>query len=250
MKKNHITMIGILVLCILFMMVLTACQQPADPVQDEQQETIQEEDPAENNAEQEQPVDEEESHETETRFPVEKTTEISIEGMKESITLSLHDDDGLPFVIYVPEGLGVSEETGSEVNSVRLHAAFGGHINQDAFVELSIFSQVNTTIDEVRDWITGPDGLLASRETEWVQKEPEEAQTANWAMDGFAFMNDYVTGSIYIGESRGHYFTVEIHYPWEFGDGFPPRAMAAIEKTYWRNTGESLVNLQNGAGCE
>jgi hypothetical protein len=157
-----------------------------------------------------------------SRLPT-KTATIFLEGEKIPITLRLYDQYSHLFTTYFPEKDFLAEGSGSgEGTGVRFIANFGGSKNENAYVHVAFLNNL-TTLGQVRSFINGKRGLIASNKWRVVSKTQNVSYP--WAKEKIVFSKGKdITGSLYLGEQNGKAFYVITHYPVEYGDGFSPRA--------------------------
>lgn len=156
---------------------------------------------------------------------------IMLEGMEEPIKLNLFDS-GRNFITYVPDNM-LAETVGSgEDKSYRFYANFNGKKNEDAYMQISFFPDNTEKPD-----LIGKDGQFT---LEGLAMEPVERSLKkfDWSIE------EYVgKGGAYgiLGEHEGKYFSVLLHYPEEYEEGFVPRAYKILEHLYWTDTNELIA---------
>ncbi|WP_242039844.1 hypothetical protein [Anabaena sphaerica] len=153
--------------------------------------------------------------------PINKTATISVEGEKTTVNLKLYSYKNL-FSTYFPErDFLVETATSTQPKGVKLISNFGGVKNENAYIQFA-FPNNFKTIGEVRKFINGKNGILASNRWKFVSRT--STVTYPWAKEKIAFSKGKdMIGDIYIGEQNGKVFYVITHLPVEYGDGFAPR---------------------------
>lgn len=158
-------------------------------------------------------------------------TTILIEGMEEPMTLHLLETGR--FVTYVPEDMVPSVDA----DRVRIHTAFGGDPVDDAYLEISFLAQPATdlTTEEISAALGLEDFELnlfdpADHRHDWSVLEFYSHSHSQYSLAGF------------LGERNGTSFVVIMHYPWEYGDGFAPRADLILNHLHWMPEAEPLVS--------
>lgn len=187
------------------------------------------------------PVDEEKEDE----LPETVETVILIEGMEEAMTLKLFQHEKMPFHTYYPEDMLYEEWIYDIEKGVRFFANFGGTINKNAYVEVKLYSKADMGSEsEFIAHIAGESGILENRGVEWVEKEGEMERVHPWTIIEYYYLNDEVVGSLYLGEHQDNYFFIDVHYPWEYGDGIEARVNHILHGFHWTQ-GEKLLQLSH-----
>lgn len=172
--------------------------------------------------------------------PATREDTVMIEGMPEVETASLVRAPigfNAPFSTYVPDGLNATFKAPS---SARFTAAFGGTVNENAYMEVYVHhagAARPVTTELIAD-------LLRSRSAS--QHETFATETPSWAdaATGFRYIGaDGVnfTGLVSVGRHGDTYFHVVRHYPVEYGDGLPPRLHTILRLWRWDDTGDMLM---------
>ena len=187
----------------------------------------------------EEPV-EEPSEQEELAETIETT--FLIEGMEEQITLRLFQDHEMPFYTYYPEDMTAETISGQESKSVRFVTNYGGIQNPEAFVSFTFYHRELIESEEAfADLITGESGHLSHRGYEWVEKADPVELMHDWTFREYFFMSDEYSGALYAGMHEDHYFFVDIHYPWEYGDGLEARANILLKEFRWMDGRVPLI---------
>lgn len=187
------------------------------------------------------PLDEQNTEE----LPETLETIILIEGMEEAMTLKLFQHKELPFYTYYPEDMLYEEWVYDNEKGVRFFANFGGTINKNAYVEIKLFSQADMGSEsDFIAFVGGESGILENRGVEWVEKEADIDRVHSWTIIEYYYLNDEIVGSLHLGEHQDDYFYIDVHYPWEYGDGMEARVNHIMQGFHW-NQGEKLLQLSN-----
>ncbi len=232
-----------LVLMMSALLISGCTRQEPQPAEEEApvEEEVIEEMPGEQVEEAEVP--QEEAHREELPESVEIT--ILIEGMEEEMTLLLFQEEDMPFYTYYPEDMLSEHWIDNNEKGVRFFANFGGTINESAYVDIKLFPVESVgTEAEFIDRISGESGLLANQGVEWVEKESEMERIFPWSIIEYYYLNDEFVGSLYLGEHQDDYFYIDVHYPWEYGDGMEARVNHIMQGFHW-NQGEKLLQLSD-----
>ncbi|MEN1761497.1 hypothetical protein [Anoxynatronum sibiricum] len=236
--------LALALLALVLMLTVTACGRPAggpidageSPAEDMPVEEMPAEEPA--------PVESVEKTPAETLAALPQTIEtvFLIEGMEESVVIHLFREAALPFHTYYPEDMLAETAASGEADGVRFITNYGGNPNPEAYVAVTFYhADAVVTSEDFFDLLTGDNGLLESREVEWVEKKLPEELMYDWTLREYFFMDDAYTGAIYAGQHDGRFFHIDIHYPWEYGDGLEARAHVILENFTWTDTGQSLM---------
>lgn len=226
---------------LVFMVVITGCTQPVSPPpheEDFEEQEMEEDVPVER---EEAPADSQEEHDGEA-LPESIETTLLIEGMEETTTLLLYQHEKMPFHTYYPEDMLFEEWIYDNEKGVRFFANFGGTINKNAYVEIKVFSQsgIVSESDFVAE-ITGESGVLENRGVEWVEKETDMDRIFPWSFIEYYYLNDEFVGSLYLGQHQDDYFYIDVHYPWEYGDGMESRAHLIMKEFLWTEGQRGLL---------
>ncbi|SMP62699.1 hypothetical protein [Anoxynatronum buryatiense] len=233
-------MLALALMGLVLMLAVTACGRPAggpngaaeSPAEDIPTEEMPAEEPA--------PV--EPVAETPAELPETIETVFLIEGMEEPVVIHLFRESGLPFHTYYTEDMVAETADSGEADGVRFITNYGGNPNPEAYVAVTFYhADAVVTSEAFFDLLTGDNGLLVSREVEWVEKKLPEELMYDWTLREYFFMDDAYTGAIYAGQHDGRFFHIDIHYPWEYGDGLEARAHVILENFTWTDTGQSLM---------
>jgi hypothetical protein len=165
-----------------------------------------------------------------------------IEGMGEPVTMTLLRPPagfGIPFTTYLPPGLRADFELHGDTSAVRFSAAFGGHLDENAYMHVRMYAP-GSTDKVVRDLATA---FIRSR-APW-RDEAQPAPPAAWADEAYTYQYSGdgavpYTGRLVIARHRGRYFHVLTHYPAEYGDGLGPRFASVLGHWRWEDTGRPL----------
>lgn len=154
--------------------------------------------------------------------PEEKSDEIEIEGMPETITSKLIFNDELGFSTYYPDNM-LAESNGNRLTMI---ANFGGVRNEDAYIEFvgkategDVSEMVNESLSDFDDYSITEKG----EDDFWVPFSERE----------YIILKDDFTGTVSFFERSGMLYRVVIHYPVEYGDGFDPRAAYILGEIMW-----------------
>jgi hypothetical protein len=169
-------------------------------------------------------------------------TTFLIEGMEEAVTLNLFQDEVLPFYTYYPDDMIAETVSAPDVEGVRFFANYGGIQNRNAYVSIMVYQEAAVDSEEAfLEELTGDSGVLTQRSYEWVEKVEAIERMHDWTLREYFFMNDEFTGALYAGEYGNAFFYIDIHYPWEYGDGLEARAYVILEQFTWIDTGKGLL---------
>lgn len=217
-----------LVLLVTALLATGCTQQAPEPFEEEApvEQEIGEETPVEQEAEAEVPQEEEGREE----LPESVKTTILIEGMEEDMTLRLFHEEAMPFYTYYPGDMISEHWIYDNEKGVRFFASFGGTINESAYVEIRLFPVENLgTEADFINFISGEAGLL------------ENERLFPWSIIEFYYLDDEFTGSVYLGQHEDTYFYIDVHYPWEYGDGMESRAHLIMKEFFWTEQQQGLT---------
>jgi hypothetical protein len=184
--------------------------------------------------------------------PIDRAAErriaIEIEGMREELRFLLYRSPGgfpLPFSTYVPADMIAETVSAGEGDAIRFVAAFGGLRNEGAAVRLIVHRPGAVEAEAV----SALRELAAGLGTELTEADAEES--FDWSVRDFRSVAvpgrpDAVEGTMAVGWRGDRYFSLVIHHPAEYGDGFGPRARQILREWRWEDTGESLLDPERG----
>lgn len=166
-----------------------------------------------------------------------------IEGMAEPVQLQLFETPAefpLQFSTYLPAGISARPFTADlDTASVRFSARFTPDTDPNVYMHLLVYPPDEPLI-ELEEMVLS---FIESREP--LDREYARIDPPAWAEDAWSFRygsgdRRYV-GSIAFGEHAGRPFSIIVHYPPEYGDGFPPRVRLILDQWRWENDGTMLV---------
>jgi hypothetical protein len=168
--------------------------------------------------------------------PAEKRGTISIEGMDEELRVVLYEspaDFPLGFSTYVPEDMVAERWPSNEGDAVAFVAAFGGHRNEAAAMRV-IAHRPGATEHEVEEILS-----QLARDLGADLVESSDDPRHDWSVREFRSVprssrRDAPHGTLAVGRHDGRYYTIAIHYPPEYGDGFAPRTHLILQEWRWR----------------
>jgi hypothetical protein len=168
--------------------------------------------------------------------PAEQRMSIPIEGMDEELRVLLYEspaDFPLGFSTYVPEDMVVERWPSNEGDAVAFVAAFGGYRNEAAAMRV-IAHRPGATEHEVEEILS-----QLARDLGADLVESSDDPRHDWSVREFRSVprssrRDAPYGTLAVGRQDGRYYTVAIHYPPEYGDGFAPRTHLILEEWRWR----------------
>jgi hypothetical protein len=167
--------------------------------------------------------------------PPQKTVTVSMEGMDEELRLVRYDapaDFPFRFSTYIPEDMVAERWPSAEGDAVAFVAAFGGQRNEAAAMRVIAHREGATAVEveEILRQLALDLGteLVASTEEprfDWSVREyrsvPRRAQ------------RDGPHGYVAVGRRGDRYYTVAVHYPPEYADGFAPRTHQILQEWRW-----------------
>jgi len=146
-----------------------------------------------------------------------------------------------PFTTYLPSGLQVDFETSDSTPSVRFVAAFAGHVNPDAYLQLRLYPEGIAELavhSAVEAYLGGRDprgnGVSPSQGWPWTIEAWDFQYGAGPDQGGFM-------GTIGIARYGNRFFHALAHYPAEYGDGMGPRFHRILQEWRWEIDGARLV---------
>jgi hypothetical protein len=184
--------------------------------------------------------------------PIERAAErriaIEIEGMREELRFLLYRSPAgfpLPFSTYIPADMIAEAVSAGEADAIRFIAAFGGVRNEGAAVHLIVHRAGAGEAEAV----SVLRALAAGLGTELTEASAEES--FDWSVRDFRSVAlpgrpDAVEGTMAVGRRGDRYFSLVIHHPAEYGDGFGPRARQILREWRWEDTGEALLERERG----
>jgi hypothetical protein len=167
--------------------------------------------------------------------PPQKTVTVSMEGMDEELRLVRYDapsDFPLRFSTYIPEDMVAERWPSGEGDAVAFVAAFGGQRNEAAAMRV-IAHREGATAVEVEE-ILGQLALDLGTELVASTEEPR----FDWSVREYRSVpgrtqRDGPHGYMAVGRRGDRYYTVAVHYPPEYGDGFAPRTHQILQEWRW-----------------
>lgn len=176
--------------------------------------------------------------------PDEREDTVAVEGMPEAVRLVLYrSPEGypLPFTTYVPSTMEVTRDATGEADEVLFVASFGGVRNEAAALRVMVH-RAGASEWEVVEVLRQ---LARDLGTELV--ELPEPQEFGWSLREFRNAprrspGQTVQGRLALGVLGDRFFTVAIHYPPEYGDGFEPRARQILREWRWQGSSRPLVD--------
>lgn len=178
---------------------------------------------------------------------------ILIEGTPQAIRLQRYatpDTFPLPFTTWVPSDM-VAELDPANVDQpgagLRFIANFAGRRSPDAFLHLYVYPAGTTAQDvlaQARAFVASR-GVPVSRGIEVAPPVADTVARQPWTAHEERFRlqvgaNQWLVGSIALGEHAGRFFHLITQYPAEFGDGFGPRAAVIQENWRWTDNDAPL----------
>lgn len=167
--------------------------------------------------------------------PSDKRVPISIEGVEEEMRLVLYEspsDFPLVFSTYIPEDMAAERWRGTEGDAVAFVAVLGGQRNEAAAMRM-IVHRAGATEYEVVEILTE-----LARDLGTDLEAPPNGPRFDWSVREFRNVahparEDAAQGFMGIGRRDNRYYTIAIHYPAEYGDGFGPRANRILQEWRW-----------------
>ena len=160
---------------------------------------------------------------------------ILIEGMGEPVPIRLFSTPAgwpLQFSTYHPEDWVAEAVTGDGGAVVRFTVAYGGHRNDDAYLEVVIYP-------------AGTDEASARRRAADLAADLGIAELAGgdrwypWSLAEYGGVAEAAQG-LALGRHGDGWFHVRWHYPPEHGDGFGPRQHLIFSEWIWADNGLPL----------
>jgi hypothetical protein len=176
--------------------------------------------------------------------PEEKVVETAIEGMPAELRLVLYEspaDYPLPFSTYLPEDMVAVRDRTGEVDEVVMLAVFGGVRNEAAAVRVMVH-RAGASQWEVEEVLRQVARDLGTE----LEASPDPARY-DWSIREYRnvarrYPHEAAEGRMAVGRREGRYFTLAVHYPAEYGDGFEPRAGHILGEWRWESNGEGLLD--------
>jgi hypothetical protein len=178
----------------------------------------------------------------------ERLIPMEIEGFEERLQFVLYRSPAgfpLPFSTYIPADMVAEAVSSGEGAAIRFVAAFGGLRNEGAAIHMIVHRAGATEADA----IAALRELAAGLGTELVEAPAEESfdwSTRDFRSVALPSRPDAVEGVMTVGRRADRYFSIVIHYPAEYGDGFGPRSRQILREWRWEDTGESLLGPERG----
>lgn len=181
-------------------------------------------------------IDETDQNEEETIPELDPQIEetIEIEGMEETITMELYDNEAAPFITYVPADFIAEEASDGEGESYLFYANYQGEKTEEVNLHVYFFSEAVTEEPSLDD----EEGTLAML-LENMELVNEEEKYYAWALDEYQSPDGSRRGML--GEHEGRYFVMILNSTVEYSEGFYPRANKIIDHFYWKDTQEYLM---------
>lgn len=167
-------------------------------------------------------------------FEPEIEATIEIEGMEETITMELYDNEAASFITYVPADFIAEEASDGEGDSYWFYANYQGEKIEEVNLHIYFFSEAVTEEPSLDDG----EGTLAML-LEDMELVNEEEKYYDWALD--EYQSPEGSRRAMLGEHEGQYFAMILNSTVEYSAGFYPRANKIIDHFYWKDTQEYLM---------
>lgn len=158
--------------------------------------------------------------------PQTKAVTVQIEGMAETLTVSLlepPDPFPLDFSTYVPEDFQVETVSSGEGDALRITAAFGGQPNEQALFTIFAFPE-RVDVEAAQQ--------VAEQTAQTMGGTPVEDRRYAWTLAEYQLQGER-SGFLALGEHGGSPFYLLATYPPEFGDGMAPRIKLILREWRW-----------------
>lgn len=160
-----------------------------------------------------------ESNQAEKQTPIlaeQQEATLEIEGMEESTTLLLYQDEGIDFSAYIPEDMvGHFEQ-----NGLNIFTNYNGQKNEDA--RMFIMEASKETV-------------LSELETAgFTTKEPERF-AYDFSDQEFQIEKQGFIGRVSFFTKHEQDYSIGYYYPEEFADGFSARSALIIDHLVWHD---------------
>ncbi|EGL83718.1 hypothetical protein CathTA2_0737 [Caldalkalibacillus thermarum TA2.A1] len=159
-------------------------------------------------------------------LPPSKTVTIEIEGIKEEMTLYLHEAKQLGFYTYLPQDMAAENKW----KAMLAYFKPGGHKMYKAKLEILTRDEIES-VEEMAEFIQGQ---LAEK---GFTVEPSQARRFGFSAQEFRLSKDNLTGKVSIFEYNQRVFALIYHYPPEYGDGFETRMEIILDELVWYESG-------------
>jgi hypothetical protein len=177
--------------------------------------------------------------------PETRTDTVHIEGTAQPERLTLvRSPEGFqpPFSTYVPPGLRTGFMAGDSTPSARFVAAFGGTVNNDAYLQVRVYPPGSSEV-VARNAV---DAYLRGRDPR--QDNIRESERWPWAREAYDFSyggeggTELFVGTMAIARHGNRFLHVLVHYPAEYGDGMGPRVEKILREWRWEDDGSRLTD--------
>jgi hypothetical protein len=174
----------------------------------------------------------------EPRSPTKRDT-IRIEGDPHPIDLTLLD--AALFSTYYPSDMKADQLASGEGIGVRFTAAFGGVLNDAAFLHVFVPNDIRSDYRAMRDFLLRPGGLARSNGWQLGRSRADGPPPCQGAVESWPITagsgRERQVGFACIGEYRGRGFIVIGLYPQEYEEGMGPRLDKIIKEFRWFDGG-------------
>ncbi|RKL68313.1 hypothetical protein CR203_07475 [Salipaludibacillus neizhouensis] len=169
-----------------------------------------------------------------------KTIEIVTypEGMEETNTYQLVNEEDFPFTTYMPDNF-ISERMYVDNG---LGIKFSSE-NSDVMMMEIVFFDAGTSEEEARELVNEELQLLGG--VEELPSSEIEVDVPEWAIASYHHSEEKF-GMLTLGSVDEQFFYIHDQYIIEAGDGWGPRKEVILEEWVWKETGEPLQEIEEG----
>lgn len=168
--------------------------------------------------------------------PTSRIMAIRVDGRMAEVQLKLLSQPTLPFTTYFPAKDFKPQAIASEgITGIRLVYSPNGKPRSDSYLDI-VLPQQNASLDQLRDYILDPQGLLAKNQ--WQLVDRTNIVSYPWVKEKLIYRQQtakgMIEGAIYLGEEAGQAFYLITQYPEKDSDRFESLGTIALENLQFR----------------
>jgi|GEM_PF-4829779 hypothetical protein len=160
-----------------------------------------------------------------------------LDGRMAEVELKLLNQQDFPFTTYFPaKDFKAQQITAEAGTGVRLVYSPQGKPRSNTYLDI-VLPQQNATLDQLRDYVLDPQGLLAKNQ--WQLTDRTNIVSYPWVKEKLIYRqetpNGIVEGAVYLGETEGQAFYLVAHYPKKDINRFESLGTIALENLQFRD---------------
>ncbi|MEP0909542.1 hypothetical protein NDI45_01270 [Leptolyngbya sp. GB1-A1] len=169
--------------------------------------------------------------------PATRIMAIHVSGRMAEVELTLLNQPSLPFTTYFPAKDFKPQSIASQAGTgIRLVYSPQGKPRSNTYVDI-VQPQQKATLDQLRDYVLDPQGLLAKNQ--WQLVDRTNIVSYPWVKEKLIYRqqtpNGTIEGAVYLGETEGQAFYLMTHYPEREISRFESLGTIALENLQFRD---------------